>query len=219
MIKKYKPTSPGRRHRIVVIDPCVSSDKSFPKVRSLRKGISNTGGRNNSGQITIRHRGGGHKKIVRTIDRAYKKGKFSANCTVLQIEYSPKMGGNIALCAVGSHSPFYRMATQNVPVGSSFSGPFVQDDIPKDGDVKFLKDIPQGRHIHSVEMIPGAGAVLARSAGAFATLLSHLPNGSSIVLLPSKKTITLKQNCLATLGKVGNEKHYLAKAGKAGANR
>ena len=218
MIKKYKPTSPGRRHRIVILDTSLSKEKPYVKIRSLKKGKSNTGGRNNTGQITMRHRGGAQKRIVRTIDRSYKKGKYSSS-TVLQIDYSPKMGGNIILCATGSQEPFYRLATQNVTVGSTFSGPYVHDEIPKDGDVRYLKNIPQGRHIHSIEMIPGAGGVLARSAGAFATLLSHLPSGHSILMLPSKKTLTLRHDCLATLGKVGNEKYYLNKLGKAGASR
>lgn len=218
MIKKFKPTSPGRRHRVVIVDTSLNYDDSIGKLRSLKKRKSNTGGRNHSGKITIRYRGGGHKKIVRNIDHDYKKGLHSVS-TIIQIEYSPKMGGNLALCAVGNHAPFYRMATQDMTVGDTFTGPYVLDEIPKDGDVKFLKDIPQGRHIHSVEMIPGAGASLARSAGAFATLLSHLPSGYSIVMLPSKKTITLRQECLATLGKVGNAKHYLRKLGKAGAAR
>ena len=139
MIKKYNPTSPGRRHRIVIIDPSINTNNPLKKVKSLRKGKSNTGGRNNSGKITVRHRGGGHKKIVRTIDRAYKKGKYSTS-TVLQIEYSPKMGGNIALCAVGSQPPFYRLATQNVTANHTFTGPFIKEDIPQDGDVKFLKN-------------------------------------------------------------------------------
>ena len=94
----------------------------------------------------------------------------------------------------------------------------------EDADVKFLKDIPQGKHIHSLEILPGQGARVARSAGSFATLLSHLPSqkeeeGKSIVLLPSKKTITLRNTCKATLGQVGNEKHFMKKKGKAGASR
>jgi large subunit ribosomal protein L2 len=219
MIKNYKPTSPGRRHRLVVIDPTLGPGKRYERYRHLTKGKANTGGRNHTGKITVRHRGGGSKKIVRLIDRHYNKAKYSG-ATVVALEYCPNMSANLALCTAASSLPFYRLASQNQVLGSYFTGPLAgTEKIPQIGDVRFLKDIPQGRQIHSLETSPGAGAKLVRSAGTYATLLSHLPNGYSIVLLPSKKTITLRQECMATLGRVGNEKHYLAKAGKAGANR
>lgn len=218
MIKNYKPTSPGRRHRIAVIDPSLGPRRRFERYRHLTKGKAKTGGRNHTGKITVRHRGGGHNKMVRLIDRHYNKAKYSG-ATVVALEYCPNMSANLALC-IAADLPFYRLASQDQELGSYFTGPFaVGESIPQIGDVRFLKDIPQGRQIHSLEMSPGAGAKLVRSAGTYATLLSHLPNGYSIVLLPSKKTITLRQECLATLGRVGNEKHHLAKAGKAGANR
>lgn len=216
MIKKYKPTSPGRRHRVVILDPQIS--KKTHKTKILSRGKSKTGGRNNTGKITIRHRGGGSKRIVRFIDRSYKKSKFSTS-KILEINYAPKLSANIALCVTNKESLYYRLATKNVNVGTIFTGPYYKKEIPQEGDVRFLKDIPQGRQIHSIEKIPGAGSIFARSAGTFATLLSHTSKDNSIVLLPSKKTITLANNCLATLGKVGNDKHYLSKAGKAGAIR
>jgi len=226
MIKKYKPITPGLRHRIAIKDPAIQplKDKHLVKgPKYLRKGENKTGGRNHSGKITMRFRGGGPKKLIRKIDRKYRYGLYTKNY-IHAIIYCPNFSANIALCSPDSSffstSFFFRVATKGIKVGQTFIGPYIKEKIPKDGDVRFIKEIPEGRAIHNVEIKPGQGAVYSRSAGSFATILSHSSHlHQSLLILPSKQTIVVNNNCIATVGKVGNDAHIFEKYGKAGVSR
>jgi len=179
----------------------------------------------------MRFIGGGAKKMLRLIDRKYQYAMHST-AYVHSINYCPNFTANIALCSTEYPQPgkdltsyqsdlfFYRVATKGLKPGDKFIGPYVATTIPDDGDVRFIKDIPEGRAIHNIEIKRGQGARYSRSAGSFATILSHLPlKNQTLIILPSNKTIVVNNNCIATVGKVGNDAHFFAKYGKAGVSR
>lgn len=210
-IKKYKPTTPGRRGM---------SSLSFEEItstspeRSLLEPLSKKGGRNNTGRITTRHQGGGHKRQYRVID--FKRNKDNIPAKVATIEYDPNRSANIALLNYADGEKRYILAPKGMQVGQTIvSGEAV--DI-KVGNAMELRNIPEGTFVHNVEMKPGKGGQLARSAGVSAQILGS-EGRYTILRLASGEVRKVLSNCRATIGTVGNEDHSLVNLGKAGRSR
>ena len=210
-IRKYKPTTPGRRGGSV--SDFATITKSKPE-KSLLAGKSATAGRNNHGRITSRHRGGGHKRKYRIID--FRRNKDGVPASVAAIEYDPNRSARIALLHYHDGEKRYILAPKNLVVGSIVeSGP--EADI-KVGNALPLANIPVGTTIHAVELRPGGGAKMGRSAGTAIQLLAR--EGKNAALrLPSGEIRLVDSRCRATVGSVGNEDHELIKLGKAGRKR
>lgn len=208
---KVKPTSPGRRAVVQVVNADLYKGRPYaPLVESQSKNA----GRNNHGRVTVRHQGGGHKQAYRVID--FKRNKDGIPAKVERIEYDPNRSANIALVCYADGERRYIIAPKGLVVGQELvSGA----DAPiKVGNAKSLRNIPVGSTIHCVEMIPGKGAQLARAAGTSVQLLAR--EGSYAQLrLRSGEIRRVHVECRATLGEVGNEENSLRKIGKAGANR
>ena len=210
-IKKYKPTTPGRRGM---------SSLSFEEItstspeRSLLEPLSKKGGRNNTGRITTRHQGGGHKRQYRVID--FKRNKDNIPAKVATIEYDPNRSANIALLNYADGEKRYILAPKGLQVGQTIvSGEAV--DI-KVGNAMELRNIPEGTFVHNVELKPGKGGQLARSAGVSAQILGS-EGRYTILRLASGEVRKVLSNCRATIGTVGNEDHSLVNLGKAGRSR
>ena len=210
-IKKYKPTTPGRRGM---------SSLSFEEItstspeRSLLEPLSKKGGRNNTGRITTRHQGGGHKRQYRVID--FKRNKDNIPAKVATIEYDPNRSANIALLNYADGEKRYILAPKGMQVGQTIvSGEAV--DI-KVGNAMELRNIPEGTFVHNVELKPGKGGQLARSAGVSAQILGS-EGRYTILRLASGEVRKVLSNCRATIGTVGNEDHSLVNLGKAGRSR
>ena len=210
-IKKYKPTTPGRRGM---------SSLSFEEItstspeRSLLEPLSKKGGRNNTGRITTRHQGGGHKRQYRVID--FKRNKDNIPAKVATIEYDPNRSANIALLNYADGEKRYILAPKGLQVGQTIvSGEAV--DI-KVGNAMELRNIPEGTFVHNVELKPGKGGQLARSAGVSAQILGS-EGRYTILRLASGEVRKVLSNCRATIGTVGNEDHRLVTLGKAGRSR
>ena len=210
-IKKYKPTTPGRRGM---------SSLSFEEItstspeRSLLEQLSKKGGRNNTGRITTRHQGGGHKRQYRVID--FKRNKDNIPAKVATIEYDPNRSANIALLNYADGEKRYILAPKGMQVGQTIvSGEAV--DI-KVGNAMELRNIPEGTFVHNVELKPGKGGQLARSAGVSAQILGS-EGRYTILRLASGEVRKVLSNCRATIGTVGNEDHSLVNLGKAGRSR
>lgn len=210
-IKKYKPTTNGRRGMSTLTNTEITS--TTPE-KSLLVSISKTGGRNNQGRMTVRHIGGGAKRKYRVID--YKRNKFDIPARVTTIEYDPNRTANIALLTYKDGEKRYIIAPKDLKVGTIVvSGENV--DI-KVGNTLPLKNIPVGTVVHNIELKPGKGAEMARSAGASAQILGR--EGKYILLrLQSGETRKVLGECLATIGVVGNEDYELVNIGKAGRSR
>jgi large subunit ribosomal protein L2 len=210
-IKKYKPTSPGRRFQSVFTFDEIT--KTSPE-KSLVRPNNKTGGRNNLGRITIRHRGGGHKRNYRIID--FKRDKFDIPATVASIEYDPNRSARIALLSYKDGEKRYIIVPSGLKLGDSVvSGPSA--DI-KPGNALPLKNIPVGTVIHNLELNKGKGAQLVRSAGCSAQLLAK--EGSfSHIRLKSGEVRLIHEDCMATVGEVGNAEHENISIGKAGRSR
>jgi large subunit ribosomal protein L2 len=210
-IKTYKPTSPGRRHQT-----CSTFDeitKSTPE-RSLVLSFSKTGGRNNFGRITSRHIGGGHKQKYRIID--FRRDKIDIQGKVASIEYDPYRSARIALVNYVDGEKRYILAPSDISVGTTIMSGDTADIKP--GNTLPLKLIPLGTIIHNIEMKIGKGAQLVRSAGTFAQLMAK--DGKYVqVKLPSGEVRMILQDCLATIGQVGNLDHEKVSIGKAGRSR
>ncbi|MDR2015389.1 MAG: 50S ribosomal protein L2 [Azoarcus sp.] len=208
---KLKPTSAGRRGMVKVVNPDLHKGRPFDAL--TEKKISKAG-RNNSGRITVRHQGGGHKVHYRVID--FRRNKDGIPARVERIEYDPNRSANIALLCYIDGERRYIIAPRGVTVGQTLlSG----SEAPiKSGNAMPIRNIPVGTTIHCVEMQPGKGAQLARSAGTSVQLLAR--EGSYAQLrLRSGEIRRVHVECRATIGEVGNEEHSLRKIGKAGANR
>ena len=210
-IKKYKPTSNGRRN--MTGSDFVEITKTTPE-KSLLVSKSKTAGRNSYGHITVRHRGGGHKRKYRVID--FKRNKDNVPATVKAIEYDPNRSANIALLVYADGTKSYILAPKGLEVGQK-----VQSG--KDADIKVgnalpLENIPVGTVIHNIELKPGKGGQLVRSAGTSAQLLGK-EGKYAIVRLTSGETRMILISCRATIGAVGNEQHELINIGKAGRSR
>ncbi len=210
-IKVYKPTSNGRRNSSV--NDFAEITKTKPE-KTLVKRISRTGGRNNRGRITSRFRGGGHRKLYRIID--FKRQRDGIPAKVHSIEYDPNRTANIALLHYTDGVKTYILAPKGLEVGEMLlSGP---DAEPKSGNCKKLKDIPLGLAIHAIELQPGRGAQLARSAGASCQLMAR-EGDYAVVLLRSGELRRIHVECRATIGQVGNLDHQNVRWGKAGRMR
>ncbi|MGM7703663.1 50S ribosomal protein L2 [Pseudalkalibacillus sp. Hm43] len=210
-IKKYKPTTNGRRHMTSSDFSEITTDQ--PE-KSLLAPLSKKAGRNNHGRITTRHQGGGHKRKYRIID--FKRDKDGIPGRVATIEYDPNRSANIALVHYADGEKRYILATKGMAVGQEvMSGP---DADIKNGNAMALKDIPVGTTIHNIEMKPGRGGQLVRSAGAEAQLLGK-EERYALVRLRSGETRRILLTCRATIGQVGNLEHELINIGKAGRSR
>ncbi|WP_343189039.1 50S ribosomal protein L2 [Buchnera aphidicola (Chaitoregma tattakana)] len=211
ILKKVRPTSPGRRHLIKVDSSNLC--KKRPIKRLLFKNVK-TGGRNNSGRITTRHIGGGHKKKYRKID--FKRRKDNILAIVKRIEYDPNRSSNIALILYKDGTKSYILEPKNIKVGDTvISGDNVEIRI---GNCLSIKNIPTGEYIHNIELRPGKGAQISRSAGNHAQIISKEKKYVSI-RLRSGELRKIYSRCRATIGEVGNTIHMLKKLGKAGAKR
>ena len=210
-IKKYNPTAPGRRG-MTVSDFSEITGKS--SVKSLLAPVKKHAGRNSYGKITVRHHGGGAKRKYRIID--FKRNKDGMPANVIAIEYDPNRSANIALLAYLDGTKTYILQPEGLKVGDTvFSG--AQADI-KPGNALPLENIPLGTLVHNVEMKPGKGGQLARSAGVYAQLMAK-ENGFAQLRLGSGEVRMIPLNCKATIGTVGNSEHENIKLGKAGRKR
>jgi large subunit ribosomal protein L2 len=210
-IKKYKPTSPGRRHASV-LDFSELTRRSPEK--SLLRPLRKTGGRNNHGRITSRRRGGGHKRRYRLIE--FRRLKEGIPATVASIEYDPNRSANIALLHYADGAKSYILAPVGLKVGAQvMSGAEAEPTI---GNCMPLANIPVGLQVHAVELKPGRGAQVCRSAGGAAQLFAR-EGDYAVVQLPSGELRRIHVRCCATIGRVGNLDHQNVKLGKAGRNR
>jgi large subunit ribosomal protein L2 len=210
-LKKYKPTSPGRRDMTGSTFEEVT--QSRPQ-RSLLEGKLRRAGRNNTGRITVRHRGGGHKRRYRVID--FKRNKHNIPARVETIEYDPNRSARIALLLYTDGERRYIIAPLGLRVGDTvMSGP---DADVRVGNTLPIRAIPVGSLLHNIELQPGRGGQLARAAGTSAQLLAKEGTYAQ-VRLPSGEVRMVHENCMATLGQVGNTDHGNIKLGKAGRKR
>ena len=210
-VRKLKPTTPGQRHKIIGVFDDITA--SAPE-KSLVVGKRSTGGRNNEGHRTMRYRGGGHRRKLRLID--FKRNYDGVPAVVKSIEYDPNRSARIALLFYADGRKAYIIAPNGLEVGTTvISG---ENVAPELGNALPLKNIPVGTLIHNIELRPGEGATLARSAGAFAQLTSR-EGDYAIVKLPSGETRKVLAKCKATVGVVGNSDHALEQSGKAGRSR
>ncbi len=210
-VVKQKPTSPGRRGMVRVISPGLHKGSSAP---SLTESKSATSGRNNAGRITVRHRGGGHKRHYRVIDFARKKDSIPAK--VERLEYDPNRSAHIALLLYADGERRYIIAPKGLAVGDPIASG--EDVAIRTGNTLPLKNIPVGTVVHCVELKPGKGAQLARSAGASVQYLGR-EGAYALMRLRSGETRRVLVECRATVGEVGNSENSLRKLGKAGAKR
>ncbi len=210
-IKSYKPTTPGRRGMITVASDDVTKKK--PE-RRLTKGIKQKAGRNASGKLTVRHRGGGHKRRYRTVD--FKRDKIGIPGTVKAIEYDPNRSARIALIAYHDGEKRYILAAARMNVGDTVvSGP----DAPiRPGNCLPLGSIPAGTAVHNVELQAGRGGQLARSAGSSVQLMTK-ESDFAVIRMPSGEIRRVHVNCKATVGQASNVDHMSTATGKAGRAR
>ena len=210
-LKKYKPTTPGQRFKVLSAFDEITTDK--PE-KSLLAPMKSTGGRNSSGKMTVRYRGGGHKQMYRIID--FKRDKDGVPGIVKTIEYDPNRTARIALVFYKDGEKRYIIAPAGLKVGQELiSGKGVQPNV---GNTLFLSEVPFGTIIHNIELRPGQGAKMARSAGSYAQLMSR-EGKYAILRMPSGETRMILQACKATIGSVSNADHNLEKSGKAGRSR
>lgn len=211
-VRKFKPTTPGQRHKVIGVFKGAITAKAPEK--SLTVGKKSTGGRNSEGHLTTRYLGGGHKRKYRLID--FKRTKYGVPAVVKSIEYDPNRSARIALLYYVDGAKAYIIAPNGLEVGATVvSGP---DAAPEVGNALPLGKIPVGTVIHNIELRPGQGAFMARSAGTFAQLVSR-EGDYAIVKLPSGETRKILAACMATIGVVGNSEHSLERSGKAGRSR
>jgi large subunit ribosomal protein L2 len=210
-VRRYKPTSAGRRFMSVSDFEGVS--KKAPE-KSLLEPVKKTGGRNNNGRITTRHQGGGHKRRYRVID--FKRVKDGVPAKVAAIEYDPNRSARIALLHYADGAKSYILAPAGLRAGAAVaSGP---DADIRPGNALPLENIPTGTLVHAVELKPGKGAQLARSAGAGVQLVAK-DQGYAVLRLPSGEMRRVLLTCRATVGQVGNAEHQNITGGKAGRSR
>jgi large subunit ribosomal protein L2 len=210
-VRKFNPTTPGQRHKIIGTFDTITA--SAPE-KSLVVGKKSTGGRNNAGKMTMRYLGGGHKRKFRVID--FKREKDGIPATVKTIEYDPNRSARIALLFYADGEKRYILAPNGLEVGQVLlSG---AEAAPEVGNTLPLQNIPLGTVIHNIELRPGQGAALVRSAGTFAQLTSR-EGKYAIIKLPSGETRMILCSCKATIGAVGNSDHALEQSGKAGRSR
>ena len=211
-IKTYKPTTPSRRH--MTVSAFEGIDKKAKPERSLTENLKKNAGRNSYGRITVRHRGGGNKKKYRIID--FKRQKDGVEATVLRLEYDPNRSANIALIQYTDGEKAYILAPVGLKPGHKIvSGPEA-DILP--GNCLPIANIPVGELIHNIELYPGKGAQLVRSAGVAGQLMAK-ENGMAQVRLPAGEVRYVREECKACIGQVGNTDHGNIQIGKAGRKR
>jgi len=210
-IKKYKPTTPGRRGMTVTDYSGLS--KVEPE-RSLLEPMKKSAGRNNTGRITVRHHGGGNRTKYRVID--FKRDKVDMPATVKTLEYDPNRSAHIALVQYEDGEKRYIIAPEGLNVGDTVMSGTGADIKP--GNCLPLANIPVGTFVHNVELYPGKGAQLVRSAGNMAQLMAK-ENGLALLRLPSGEMRNIPMNCVASIGQVGNVDHENVNLGKAGRKR
>ena len=212
-IKRYKPRSAGQRFKTVSTFDEITDKKKKPE-KSLTEKKKKTGGRNHAGKITVRHIGGGNRQKYRVID--FKRNKHNVPATVVAIEYDPNRTANIALLSYVDGSKAYILAPIGLKKGDKIiSGPSVE---VKNGNALPLSAVPVGAQIHNIEMQPGKGGQIARSAGTVVTLQGK-DGGYAILKMPSGEMRKVPETCYATIGRIGNVDHELISLGKAGRNR
>jgi large subunit ribosomal protein L2 len=210
-LKKLRPITPGQRFRIA---PAFDEVTSNTPEKSLLAPIKKSGGRNNSGKMTMRYIGGGHKKQYRMID--FKRNKFGVPAVVKAIEYDPNRTARIALLYYADGEKSYIIAPAGLQVGTTInSGTGIAPEV---GNCLPLSEIPLGTIIHNIELMPGNGGILARSAGTYAQLVARESKYATIKL-PSGEMRMVLVNCVATVGTVSNSDHMNENMGKAGRNR
>jgi len=210
-VRKLKPTTPGQRHKIIGSFDTITA--SAPE-KSLVFGKTKSGGRNHDGKMTVRQLGGGHKRRYRVID--FKRNKDGVPATVKSIEYDPNRSARIALLYYADGEKRYILAPNGLQVGQTVvSG---ADAAPEVGNALPMQKIPLGTIIHNIELRPGQGAAMVRSAGTFAQLASR-EDKYAIIKLPSGEVRKVLSACKATIGSVGNSDHALEISGKAGRSR
>ena len=210
-VRKFKPVTPGQRHKTIGTFDDIT--KSVPE-KSLLTANRKSGGRNNQGKMTMRYIGGGHKRQYRIID--FKRDKDEMSAKVSSIEYDPNRSARIALLTYADGEKKYIIAPNGIQVGQEvLSGKKAQPDV---GNTLFLSDIPLGTVVHNIELQPGKGGVLARSAGSYASLVSR-DGKYSTLKMPSGEVRKVLSTCRATIGTVSNPDHSLIKSGKAGRSR
>ena len=212
-IRKLKPDTPSRRY--MSISTFDEITKKRPE-RSLTKPLKKTGGRNNLGRITSRRRGGGHKRRYRLID--FKRNKFNMTGKVTSIEYDPNRSSRIALIQYEDNEKRYIIAPDGLKVNDTIVSSKDSKVDFKTGNALLLKDIPDGMLVHNIELKPGKGAQMARSAGTYARIMAK-ENKMVSLKLPSSEIRMVSEQCLATLGTVGNKTHENIKICKAGRAR
>lgn len=210
-LKKFRPLTPGQRHRVLVTSEGITASR--PE-KSLLAPIKKSGGRNNTGKMTMRYIGGGHKQQYRIVD--FKRDKQDIPGTVKTIEYDPNRSARIALVVYADGEKRYIIAPTGLKVGQVILAG--KKASPEVGHAMFLSDIPLGTVVHNIEMRPGQGAKIARSAGTYAQL-SARDGRFAVLRLPSGETRMVLITCLATIGSVSNGDHNLQTHGKAGRNR
>ncbi len=210
-LKKLRPITPGTRHRLA---PSFDDVTSSTPEKSLVTTIKKSGGRNSKGRMTMRYIGGGHKQKLREID--FKRNKFGVPAVVKSIEYDPARTARIALLFYADGEKAYILSPAGMKVGQTvMSGP---DVAPEVGNALPLSKIPLGTIIHNVEMKPGKGGAIARSAGSFVQLLAR-ENGYAALKMPSGEMRNVLDTCIATVGAASNADHMNESVGKAGRNR
>jgi large subunit ribosomal protein L2 len=210
-IKKYKPTTNARRGMTTLVNEDITVSK--PE-KSLTEALNSKGGRNNNGRITTRHQGGGHKRKYRLID--FKRDKNDIPATVTTIEYDPNRSANIALLTYKDGEKRYILAPKGLKIGATvMSGQNADIIVGNSMEIGFM---PEGTVVHNVELKPGKGGQLARSAGVSAQILG-IEDKYATLKLASGEVRKILKNCRATIGQVGNEDHSLVNIGKAGRSR
>ncbi|MFO8236353.1 MAG: 50S ribosomal protein L2 [Bacteroidales bacterium] len=210
-VRKFKPVTPGQRHKLISAFDTLS--KVEPE-KSLLQTKKKSGGRNNAGRMTIRYRGGGHKQRYRIID--FKRDKEGMKATVKSIEYDPNRSARIALVVYEDGEKRYIISPNGLKIGKTIQSG--KDATPEIGNSLYLSDIPLGTIIHNIELRPGRGGVLARSAGTYAQLTSREGKYASIKL-PSGEIRMVLTTCKATIGATSNPDHIIVSSGKAGRSR
>lgn len=211
-VKVYKPTSPARRHTSVLTSYDITTNKPHKQLIISGK---NMAGRNNQGKITVRHHGGGYKKKVRIID--YKRDKFDIPSTVVSIEYDPNRNCRIALLNYADGEKRYIIASADLKVGEKLLSSQKLIEL-KVGNTMPLEVVPPGMFVYNVEMTPGKGGQLARSAGNSIYLMG-IDGGNAQLKMPSSEIRLVSDKCLATIGSVSNPDYKNIRWGKAGRNR
>ncbi len=209
--RKFKPVTPGQRNKVISAFDDITAKK--PQ-KSLLEPLKSTGGRNNTGQMTMRYLGGGHKRMYRIID--FHRAKDESKATVLTIEYDPNRSARIALVQYEDNEKRYIIAPNGLKVGQVIeSGSGVAPEL---GNALPLGEIPVGTLVHNIELRPGQGGAMARSAGTYAQIAAR--EGNHVILrLPSGETRMVLVSCRATVGVVSNPEHNLESYGKAGRSR